>query len=221
MKIRYFMLAALLPLLFACTNKVDPILYRIAQMGFVQKDGSFLGDDGRTYVFSNVGTDVEWDNVERLMAVFDVTASIDGEDKYSANLLDYQAPLYKKPFAGNSQELIDSLGTAPLKVNDIWFSGGCLNMLNTLTFNNADSKHSVDLLIKAYPPASDTLKMVLMHNAGGDQVDEYAEEMIENSYSFYSSFPLKDYLPTEGELVLSLEWRWKGETQTIDSKVKF
>ena len=113
------MLAALLPLLFACTNKVDPILYRIAQMGFVQKDGSFLGDDGRTYVFSNVGTDVEWDNVERLMAVFDVTASIDGEDKYSANLLDYQAPLYKKPFAGNSQELISTRSLSTMQTASI------------------------------------------------------------------------------------------------------
>lgn len=209
----------MLVVLCACSKDTDTILYRSAQMGFVQTDGSFKGDDGKTYVFSNISSDTKWEETRRLMALFDVTGNIDGNN-YSAKLIDYHVPIYKKPFAGATPELIDSLGTAPLKINDVWYSGGCLNMLNTLIFTNPESKHSVDLLIREFPMTSDTLKLIMMHNAGDDMVDEYAEEMSGNTYTFYTSFPLSEYLSEEKETVISLEWRWKGETNTITSPIK-
>ena len=190
-------------------------------MGYLQEDGSLKGDDGRIYYFSNVQDSNGWEDVKRLMVLIDVTEKISGENTYSARLLNYEVPLYKEPVVGDDQHLIDSLGSSPLQVNDAWLAGGCINMVNTLLFADREKKHTVDLRLKEYPPSGDTLKFALMHNAGDDIVDEYAEDFSGSTFSFYSSFPIDQFLPeNKDNLVLTLEWRWKGETNVITHSFK-
>ena len=220
MRIKLILIAATAALVCSCQPDNEPFLFRSALMGYLQEDGALKGDDGRTYYFSNLVSGKDWGDVKRLMVLIDVTQKIDGENTYSANLLNYEVPLYKEPLVGNDQSLIDSLGTDPLYVNDAWLSGGCINMLNTLLFADHEKKHTVDLLLKEYPLSSDTLKFALMHNAGDDVVDEYAEDLSDNTYSFYTSFPIEKYLPEKGGIVLSLEWRWKGEVYHLTHSFK-
>lgn len=220
MRIKFILFAAIAALVCSCAPDDEPFLFRSALMGYLQEDGALKGDDGRTYYFSNLMAGNDWGDVERLMVLIDVTQKIDGENTYSAKLLNYEVPLYKAPVVGEDKHLIDSLGTAPLYVNDAWISGGCINMLNTFLFADRTKKHTVDLRLKEYPPSSDTLKFSLMHNAGDDVVDEYAEDLTGNTYSFYSSFPIEQYLPENGGIVISMEWRWKGEVLYITHSFK-
>lgn len=221
MRLRFIFLAAFAAALCACAPDNEPFLFRSALMGYLQEDGSLKGDDGRIYYFSNVQDNNGWEDVKRLMVLIDVTEKISGENTYSARLLNYEVPLYKEPVVGDDQHLIDSLGTSPLQVNDAWLAGGCINMVNTLLFADREKKHTVDLRLKEYPPSGDTLKFALMHNAGDDIVDEYAEDFSGSTFSFYSSFPIDQFLPeNKDNLVLTLEWRWKGETNVITHSFK-
>lgn len=221
MRIKFILLAVVAAALCSCAPDSEPYLFRSALMGYLQEDGSLKGDDGRLYYFTNLQNEKGWGEVKRLMVLIDVLEKIDGENTYSARLINYEVPLYKEPVVGNDQHLIDSLGTSPLQVNDAWLSGGCINMVNTFLFADPEKKHTVDLLIKEYPSSSDTLKFALMHNAGEDIVDEYAEDFSGNVYTFYSSFPIEKYLPeNKDKTVLTLEWRWKGEVNVITHSFK-
>ena len=208
-KIMILMLATALAC--SCDNDAEPILYRASMMGFLQEDGSFNGDDGRTYVFSNVDQSHSWQNAERIITVIDVTKEL-SENRYSAKLIAYDFPLYKKAFVGETPQVVDSLGTDPILYEDGWYSGGCLNMINTFTHGSMDVQHSVSLLVKEFPTASDTLKVRIMHNAAEDQGDV--------AFTFYSSFPISEYLPDDGQTVLEIEWLWDEELHKVYKTIK-
>ena len=220
MKIRHLLLAAMLFALCGCKMDGDPILFRSALMGYLQEDGSFNGDDGRTYIFNNVSPNDNLKGISRLMVLLDAKEKLEDGITYYADLLEYEIPLYKEPFTGMTPELVDSLGTDPLHIDNIWFSGKCLNMMNTFISLDGNSKHSVDLLVKEFPMQSDTLKLMLMHNAGTDKVADTDDWSSGDSFSFYTSFPLENVMPEKGGFVLDLEWRWSGEVKNITHVIK-
>ena len=212
MKHKAIIIALAAALACSCNNDSEPFLYRASMMGFLMEDGSFQGDDGHTYIFSNVESGYSWQDAERLMAVFDVSSELPGTNSYSARLLAYDFPLYKPAFVGETPEVVDSLGTDPILYEDGWYSGGCLNMINTFTHGASDVRHTVSLLVKEFPTSSDTLKVRLMHNASEDYGDL--------AFTFYTSFPISEYLPDTGSRVLEIEWLWDEELHTVCKTVK-
>lgn len=208
-------------LVCSCDKDTEPILYRAAMMGFIQEDGSFLGDDGCIYEFSNIQKDYDWGETKRLMTVFNATAELETGKRYSAYLLGCDFPLYKPAVVGETPEVVDSLGTDPILYSDGWYSGGCLNMINSFYYGHNGVTHLVSLLIKEFPTSSDTLKLRLMHNAGEDKAIAYIDtEDSENMFNFYSSFPISEYLPESGSKVLQIEWLWNDEVHTVCKVVK-
>ena len=212
---KYRALIFALAAVMACScnfNNSDPILYRASMMGFLQEDGSLKGDDGRTYVFTNLESGVSWKGAERLMAIFDVTAELVAGERYSARILAYDFPLYKPISFAETPEAADALGNDPIYYEDGWYSGGCLNMINTFLHGNPDITHTVSLLVESLPTSSDTLAVSLKHDAKGDSG--------ESAFTFYSSFPISEYLPEGKSTVLTIKWLWDDEVHTVSKTIK-
>ncbi len=210
---RLFTLFIVLVSTLSCI-KDDPFLYRVFTFGFPQADGSLLADDGIKYIFPNSAPD--WQGSPRVYAVLDVTAEKDGNIR-EADFLTYSVPLFKEPDLVSTQKELDSLGTLPVKVNDAWYSGGCLNMLNTIkVLPGGGEVHFISLALDPTQEISDTLRLTLHHSCETDFPDT---DILEEK-NFYSSFPLGKYMPERDSIVLKLNWVWESETHSTTGKVE-
>lgn len=204
--------------LTACTN-TKSILYRASMFGNMTAAGVMLGDDGRTYHFSNDADFPELPQEGRIVAILDALDKQEGSgEHYDAELLNYSVPLCKEPVTCSTEEEVAALGDDPIKMEDGSWSGSYLNMICTVMLkSNSTAKHMVNLQI--VPGAStDTLHAVLRHNAFADKIDEAEADLFEK-YPFYASFPLADKLPEGKATVLELKWYWEGEWHTMCSSI--
>lgn len=209
----------LLPIILAavalsCTNPT-PFLYRVVTFGNPQEDLSLLADDGRRYVFPNAANDFDWNGAKRVFAVFDVTKAV-SDSVYEAILNNFSIPLFKAPMVVSGPDKADTLGTADINVSDIWYSGGCLNMINSIkVLASGEDKHTVNLVTYSKQLSRDTVNFEMRHlpdppATAGDAI---------SNYNFYSTFPLKDVL-AEGEHIIKVSWNWEGASRSFTGKVK-
>lgn len=195
--------------------KTDPFLYRVITFGYPRENMDLLADDGVRYVFPKAEAGFDWNGAKRVYAVIDVTKAL-SDSVYEARLDSYKIPLFKEPVVVDGPDQADALGTADIKVNDIWYSGGCLNMVNVIrVLASGDDKHTVNLVVKSKQIAGDTVRFEMRHlpdpPAGdGDSITDY---------TFYSSFPLKGVLE-EGEHIIKVSWNWEGAARSFSGKVK-
>ncbi|MBR4826440.1 MAG: hypothetical protein IKZ91_00970 [Bacteroidales bacterium] len=197
----------------ACLDD-EPFLYRIILMGTPKANGTLLGDDGNTYSFPDA-TEFSWTKAPRLVTTLDVREKT-GENEYSATMLEWKLPLYKNPVELTSGEVPDSLGIDEISVADIWYAGGCLNMLNVIKVVLGSGEHRVDLMLDSREPYNDTLHFEIKHNY--KDRDLYGAG--NTDYVFYSSFPITQYMPQKDSTVLEVKWRWDGQDGVKCGKVK-
>ena len=208
---RKFALMLALVLASAC-NSTDPFQYRVFTMGFPRTDGSLRGDDGYTYVFNDLP---EWNGAKRVVAVLDVVKAL-GDSTLQANLQSFAVPLYKKPVVVEG-EMPDSLGNEAIRLVDVWYAGGCLNMSNSI-YVRADGtdKHGIDLAFDQAGSSKDTVKFVLKHR----YLSGKEEGAVLTEYGFYSSFPISDLMPKADSTVIKVSWEWDGEAKGTSGKVR-
>lgn len=210
---RIIPIAAAAALLCACLD-TEPFLYRCMTMGYVNPNGSFKADDGNTYIFE--GIEPTWKSGERLIAVMDVTEAI-RDSVYRAKNVSIAYPLYKKPvYVPAGQAVPDTLGTDEITMNNGWYSGGCLNMTNQIKIVPDTGPSIVNLLIETREGVTDTLYITLKHRSDAD-IPEFAAL---SPYTFYSSFPIAQYLPEKDSVVLNISWFWDGKQAGTSAKVK-
>lgn len=205
----------------SCDMSTEPFLYRGFMMGFLQTDGSFVGDDGNTYVFSNASAGEKLEKATRMLGSFDVTEELP-DGRYSAKLLEYTFPLYKEPVKSSEVEDPDTLGNDLIDVDEIWYSGGCLNMTNRFRYSpEAEKAHTVSLLADTSRPVNDTLFLSLRHNAGEDAIPEGMFPIDFAIFKFYSSFPIVSLFPEgKSDGVISLSYEGENGAKTIINKIK-
>lgn len=200
-------------MLTACLD-ADPFLYRCMTMGYVNPNGSFKADDGNTYIFE--GIEPTWKAGERLIAIMDVTEAI-RDSVYRAKNVSIAYPLYKKPvYIAPGQAVPDTLGLDEITMTNGWYSGGCLNMYNQIKILPDTGPHIVNLLVESRQEVPDTLYLTLKHRSDAD-IPEFSAL---SPYSFYSSFPIAEYLPEKDSVVLKLSWFWDGKQAGTTAKVK-
>lgn len=220
------MIKKLLPLMLAlgvfasCNMDSEPFLYRGFMMGFIQEDGSFKGDDGRTYVFSNISAGYDWKETSRLLALFDVVEEM-ADGRYDSRLLDCNAPLYKEPLKSSEVENLNTFGPDPIDIQDAWYSGGCINMNNCFRYRSDEQgTHKVDIIVDQSRPVTDTLHLLLRHDAGADRLDPDVPPADYNLYRFYSSFPVASFFPEGKEsAVIEIKWKWEEGDKKLCNKV--
>ena len=88
------------------------------------------------------------------------------------------------------------------------------NVINVKT--DGSGKHIINLAFDKTRSTADTLKFTLKHRdpvglQDGDTVYEYG---------FYSSFPIRDFMPRRDSTVVQVCWTWKGDSSSAAGKVK-
>lgn len=214
-------LMLMLSVLVSCDMDTEPFLYRGYMMGFLQDDGTFKGDDGRTYVFSNISTGYDWQGATRLLALFDVTEEM-SDGRYNSRLLECSVPLYKEPLKSTDLDISYKLNLDPVNVQDAWYSGGCINMYNSFRYRTDDKAlHVVNLIVDLSRPVADTIHIRLRHDAGEDRLDPDAQPSDYDLFRFYSSFPVGSFFPEDKkEGVIEIKWLWEDGEKTLCNKVK-
>ena len=211
-----FLLIILAAAALASCTKPEPFLYRVIAFGYPQADMSLLADDGMKYIFPDAAADFDWSGAKRVFAVFDVTKSV-SDSVYQATLNRYSVPLYKEPVLVDGPDKADSLGKADIKVSDIWYSGGCLNMINVIkVLASGEDKHTVNLVTRKKQLDKDTLRFELRHLPDPEPVEGDAV----TDYTFYSTFPLGNVMPEGESIVLKVDWTWEGQARSFSGKVK-
>ncbi|MBO4476205.1 MAG: hypothetical protein J5737_05760 [Bacteroidales bacterium] len=199
----------------ACIDQ-DPFLYRIVTFGFPQEDGSLLADDGIRYILNSTATDFDWARLPRVIAVLDVTEAV-SDSTYKARLQQYTTPVYKEPVVVSEGELPDTLGTDDILVSDVWYSGGCLNMMNVIELQQNDTGgHMISLVADCREESPDTLKFEIHHKSN----QAYTPADMLSDYSFYSSFPVKSLMPKRDSVIIKVSWTWNGEPASASGKIK-
>ena len=208
----YLICAALC--LTSCKTTKD-ILYRGSMFGTMQGAWNFLGDDGRTYRFTNIESSDFMPKEGRLVAMFDVYEKVNGSDNsYLAEILDYSVPLSKDPVTCSTKEEEAALGDDPIRMDDGNWSGEYLNMLCTVMLEEeSNAVHEINLQI--VPGATpDTLHVVLRHNAGEATAgEEGTGQFIQ--FPFYASFPLADKIAEGKTTTLEIKWFWDSQWSGI------
>ncbi len=212
---RLFTIAAALLLLAACTD-FEPFLYQCAVMGYTRTANTIKGDDGCIYSFDFDMIENSWDTGTRVFVLMDVTEAV-SDSVFKATNASFIYPLYKDPIVLEAGEIPDTLGTDGILMSDGWYSGGCLNMANRINVVEGVGYHRINLLVDKREEDSDTLRMQLFHR-WVDAVESVTASA--SGYSFYSSFPIRQYLPEKDSVVLKISWTWDGEASSLEAKVK-
>ena len=198
----------------ACID-LDPFLYRCITMGFVKADGSLRADDGRIYTFGDYSP--EWKAGERVVAIMDVKSAVN-DSVFNAQNMSYSYPLFKKPVVadpGSTEP--DTLGVDDIRMIEGWYAGGYLNMSAQIKMVEGKGPEIVNLMIDNTKSASlDTLNLVLRHRS--DYEPQTGE--VRTNYSFYASFPLREYIAAKDSVVLKVSWKWEGEAGSVEAKVE-
>lgn len=200
--------------LTACLD-IDPFLYRCLTMGFVKDDGSFRADDGRIYTFTDFMP--EWKSGDRVVVIMDVTSAVN-DSVYKATNVSYVYPLFKKPVvvnAGSSEP--DTLGVDDIRMIDGWYAGGYLNMSAQIKMVDGKGPEIVNLMVdNSTAPSVDTLRLVLRHRSD----HELQPGEVRSDYSFYASFPIREYIAAKDSVVLKISWKWEGQAGSTAAKVE-
>lgn len=198
----------------ACKTTKD-ILYRGSMFGTMQGTWIFLGDDGRTYRFTNIESSDFMPKEGRMVALFDVYEKVSGsENSYLAEILDYSVPLSKEPVTCSTEEEDAALGDDPIRMDDGNWSGEYLNMLCTVMVEE-ESRATHEINLQIVPGATpDTLHVVLRHKTGESaEGEEGTGQYVQ--YPFYASFPLADKLVEGKTTTLEIKWFWDSQWSRI------
>lgn len=212
---RFALAAAVLVCLSACTPTKE-ILYRIFLFGTMKEPATMLGDDGRTYHFSNIASDSSLPSEGRVAALLDAYEKGENEN-YTAQLLSFAVPLCVEPVECSTPEEDAALGDAPIRMDDGIVSGGHLNMICTVMLEqDSEAKHEVNLQV-VQGASTDTLHVVLRHSItpeGSEGSGEWTE------FPFYASFPIADRVPEGQTTILEIKWLWDEEWNKVCVPVK-
>lgn len=209
-----FLLA--LATLASCMDR-EPFLYRVVTFGFTRSDGSLIADDGIRYIFPSTVKGDDWGDGRRVVAVIDVSEAV-SENTYKARLQQYTTPLFKDPVVLTDPEVPDTLGTEDIAVGDVWYAGGCLNMMNVIKLveGEGNGNHVINLMADMRNPVEDTIKFEVHHRS---ELDSSPTDFTYD-YSFYSSFPVSSLMPGRDSVVVKVSWTWDGAPASVSGKVK-
>ena len=200
----FICIAAILLAAVSC-QKDDVLQYNNMTMGNIV-DGRFISDQGN--IFNVVGQSCEGrlEEQKRAMVICDVLNSTSGSDKeYDVYLKSYAYVLDKDAVALENATEGDITVQDPIHIEQLWVSGGYLNML--IKFHAVEGsgvKHLVNLV---YSKDEEGRYVVnFRHNAFG-------EVLADSTYSSmvmaagYVCFPIAKFIKEETAKIV-LNWKW-------------
>lgn len=201
-----YVVAALLASVVVSCEHDDTLYYNNQTMGNIV-DGRFVSDQGNVFniVEQECGGNVA--SASRAMVVCDVLNETAGAaNEYDVRLRNYYSVLVKNPVALADASEGDIAVQDPIVVEQLWYSGGYLNMLIRFQMiSDSETLHLVNLVHSK--DADGKYILNLRHNAYGETCEKQPIGTMVFNGGGYISFPLLDIVKeNEAKLVFS----WKG-----------
>jgi len=201
--------AAACALLAASCVFYDSNLYRDTSMAQVVSPNRIVLDSGLEYTIVDQKCDGTLETGTRVIVVCDIVKKRSAT-KFDVKLISFAVPLNKE--AVRASTLTESLGEDPIFINNLWVSGGYLNMRFTVREFEEGKTHYINLEWDDAAPI-DTLRFTLRHDDGIDGIVIPSE--VDDSAVYgaaYATFPIEAIVPAGmKEIPIKLKWNWDKE----------
>ena len=172
-------------------KKDDTLRYNNATMGNV-RDRLIISDQGNTFSVVEQNCPGDINEMDRVLLVCDVLKET-AEAKYDVRLNVLTSVLTKVPVAAETIEEDSELAVEdPIIIQDLWYSGGYINMLIAMPVKrSSETKHLINLIYENKEEGK--YDFTLRHNA----YTEVPDEDTESEYVMgrgYVSFPIADLI---------------------------
>ncbi len=212
MRRRFFIaLAAAITVFSAISCDKDSTLrYNNVTMGNVV-DGTYITDQGNKFNIVDQTCTGNITDYKRVFTICDVLKSSGAEKEYDVRLNFMLKVLEKEAKAVSSIENIETYMNDPLRVGNVWISGGYINFIIYAPFDKTkfvdgqladENKHEINLL---YEKVEDVYKFNIRQDAKGDILELGEENPDMEWYNSYVSFPVTSII-TEEDAKISIEW---------------
>lgn len=186
-------------------QKDDTLYYNNLTMGNIV-DGKFVSDQGNTFNIVDQLCTGNLNSETRAMVLCDILNETQGASKeYDVRLTSFSRVLDKDAVALESAAEGDITVQNPIHIDQLWYSGGYLNMLIKFHYDASnDQKHLVNLVWSKDEEGKYILN--LRHNAYGDVWSPENSSKLTISGG-YISFPITKFIE-EDEAEIVLNWKW-------------
>lgn len=222
-KYAFFILSAI-SLTFSSCKKDDTLMYGNITMGNFSGD-TFISDQGNEFTIVENLSGTTFEEFRRAIMMCDVLKKVEGKDRcYEVRVVQADTVFTKEPIdtetaAADPQKQVDD----PVMVDQLWVSGGYLNMyiMFEVQINpkKEDGKHMINLVYKKDELGTGKYSISLRHNSFGETLGAASEEDAWGIAGTYISFPLSEII-NEKSAEVTLNWRehvvldrmWQKET---------
>ena len=197
--------AAVLALAAVSCQKDDTLYYNNLTMGNIV-DGRFVSDQGNTFNVIEQMCTGKLEEQARAMVLCDVLNETKGASKeYDVRLTSFTPVVTKDAVALEDAAEGEIAVQNPVHIDQLWFSGGYMNMLIKFHYNeDNDQKHLVNLVWSKDEEGKYILNF--RHNAYGEVWSEENSSKLTISGG-YVSFPINSFI-NEDEATIVLNWKW-------------
>lgn len=186
----------------------DTLQYNNMTMGNIVA-GTFTSDQGNIFNVVEKTCTGSMEGLSRAIIICDVLKKVEGTDNvYDIRLNQFAEVLAKDPI---TKELADtgedSSVKDPITINEMWISGGYLNMYVIFEIKSVDSmtRHLVNLVYDESESGNGKYVFELRHNSFGESVSHNATDI--KLGGNYISFPISELIK-ENSADITINWKW-------------
>lgn len=214
--------AVLLAFSAASCAKDDTLYYNNITMGNIV-GGRIVSDQGNTFNIVEDLTLGKIDTMKRVLVSCDVlNATAGAAAEYDIRLNQFVPVLDKEPVSVDDASSEDMLVQDPIHIEQLWYSGGYINMLlRHPRYPESTQKHMVNLV---WTTDGNAYIFNLRHNAFGEVKTEGGKEMV--LAGSYVSFPVASLIKEDSATIM-LNWKWyksagsAWSSEVIDYSVEY
>ena len=188
-------------------NKDNTIQYNNTTMGNVV-DGAYVSDQGNIFHIAEQTCSGKIDTMKRALTVCDVLNKTEGgkDNEYDVRMNRILQVLVKDIAPAGTEVEEDVKVEHPVNIDQLWISGGYINMYITFPFNEANkAKHMINLVQQESKEAG-TYELRLTHNAFEDALTPDSDIWQYKLSGGYVSFPINSFMK-EDEAIIKISWK--------------
>ena len=198
-------IAAAIMALTSCA-KDDTLRYYNVTMGNVI-DGRFVSDQGNIFNIVEQQCPEKIDTMNRVLVNCDILRQTAGTTKeYDVRLTQVFNVLSKETVAASSNPSNETLGNDPVHLEDVWISGGYINMSIIIPVKSTGERsHLINLVFSDDDIKDNTYRFTIRHNAYGEILGLNNDDKV--LARCFASFPIAKLINQDAA---KIDLRWKG-----------
>lgn len=185
-------------------QKDETLRYYNATMGNIV-DGKFVSDHGNTFNIVEQTCPGRLDTLKRAFTICDILTST-GANEYDVRLNHISTVLTKSPLFSSEIEDMSNQVNDPVLLNDLWISGGYVNLYITVPVRRgSDKKHEINFILDQKAKEGGLYTFILRHNASGEILKDGQDNSDMVLAAGYVSFPVSMIIK-ENQAKIRVKW---------------